>query len=173
MIELSLELKGDEILIAASKKFRAALPKTAANAARRVLRRRITTIKKRIRAESGIGRSIWGSKGGGLDKLVTLIRPTGTEDTLSTGVKLKGLPRMIEEGGQTKPHVIKAKNAPRLAFVVGGHPVFVKQVDHKRGSVIRPHGIAAAEMKAAQYDLAREVNESIAKLKASLFSQAA
>jgi hypothetical protein len=175
-ITFDFTLKGEEVLRAASKEFRKAIPRVAVNAMRRVLRRRITVIKKRMVAESGVANTIWGKGAKSLGAQVTLIKPRGTEEGITTGIKLKGLAAMIEQGGTTAPHPIKAKNADRLVFLgtgkFSGGLVMTKTVNHP-GSRIRPHGIAARELQGAGPDCLREVSDAIAKLRIKIFGTAA
>lgn len=176
MIQISLEMKGDEALIAASNRYRKGIPRVTLNATRRVLRRAVTVIKKDIRSRSEFGRNLFTKRGSGpdLNKLVTVIRARGTEDSIDTGIRLKGLPKIIEQGGVTEKHTIKPRSAPRLAFQgtgrFSGGLIFAKVVNHP-GSTVRPHGYAAAVHRTLGPLLTREVGTALANLKAATFGQ--
>lgn len=151
MIDMKLELRGLDRFIQASNTFERRLPSAILNGIRRPLRRRITKIKQRIKRECGIGKSIWGSKGQGLDKLVTMIRARVVKGHIQTGVRLKGLPAMIDQGGQIAPHTIRrgfGRSKPMP------HP----------GSAVRAHGIARQEMDNAAGEITREVIADVQKL---------
>lgn len=163
MIDITLDLRGAEELIGTSRKIQGLIGRTTLNAMRRVVRRRITTTKKRIRTESGLGTSIWGKKGSGLEKMVTLIKARLTPETIETGIKLKGLPKLLETGGRTKAHDITSKSGVLGPWTFNGRMMFAKTVKHP-GSTIRPHGIAEAELKAAGPEVVREVDAALGKL---------
>lgn len=152
MIDITLDLRGAAELIGTSKKIQGLVGRTTLNAMRRVVRRTITKSKARFRTESSIGKAVFGKKGSGLDKVVTLIKARLTPELIETGIKLKGLPRLIEEGGKTKPFQM--------------HPYgnkFAKKVTHP-GSPVRPHNIAVADLKQASPEIVREVGAALGKL---------
>lgn len=139
---IEIELRGAEALIAASKRFRNGLRKTVENSLRRGVRKTIKDTKRDIQTGSGIGRTIWGKNPVGLSKLVTLIRVRGSETAIETGMKLKGLPRMIEEGGQIRPHRI-----PIRAFTDSlGRNMPARTVQHP-GAPVRAHGFGGSNLQ--------------------------
>jgi hypothetical protein len=160
-VELTLQLKGVDQLMAQNRAFAGRLPSTVLNAVRRPLRRQITVIKKRIRTECGIGRSIWGGNASGLNTVVTLIKARVKNGALETGVKVVGIPALIEQGGRIKPHTI------RRGFGRGPIP--------HPGSAVRAHNIARQEMDKIGPQIMMAVREDISKLIAKTFgsSQAA
>jgi hypothetical protein len=158
-MDLNIQLKGVEKLMAQSAGFRKAVPRVVLNAIRRPLRRKITVIKRRIRNECGIGASIWGAKAKGLDTLVTLIKAKLKDQSIVTGIKLRGIPSMIEGGGRFKPHTIKS------GFGRGPIP--------HPGANVRPHNIARQEVDAAYSEILHAVREDITKQIAKNFGSAA
>jgi hypothetical protein len=154
-VEISLQLKGVDKLMAQNRAFAGRLPGVVLNAVRRPIRRSITVIKKRIRTECGIGRSIWGKNGSGLDSVVTLLKARVSAGSLETGVKVKGLPAMIEGGGRINPHTI------RRGFGRGPIP--------HPGANVRAHHIARQEMDRVGPQVMMAVREDISKLIAKTF----
>lgn len=177
-IQFDFTLAGDKELLKALPAYRKQLPKVCRNAMQRVLRKKVTLIKKRIKTESGIGRTIWGrhGKGAGLDKLVYVGKPFGSEDGITLPVKLKGLPAMIEKGGKTAKHPITPTRGGRLAFPgtkqFAGQLILAKAVNHP-GAHIRSHGFASQVLSNAGPEIIAEVSASIAKLKQKLFGAGA
>jgi hypothetical protein len=51
--------------------------------------------------------------------------------------------RILEEGGRTKPHVIKPVMANVLAFQVGSRTVFAKKVNHPGSNIPAFHWLSA------------------------------
>ena len=162
-LEFTMELKGVDKLIASNKTYAKRLPGVVLNAVRRPLRRKVTRIKQRIKRESGLGKSIWGAKGKGvgLDKIVKLIKSkvSGDGTSLITGVSLKGLPVLIEQGGQIKPHIIKKA----WGKVTANHP----------GAPVRAHGFARTEMSGAASEVLAAIRTDLDKLALKVFGKAA
>jgi hypothetical protein len=149
-MEVSIQLKGVDKLMAQNRAFAGRLPGTVLNAVRRPLRRKITVIKKRLRTECGIGTSIWGKDPSGLNRIVTLLKARVSAGALVTGVKLVGIPAKIEGGGRFNPHTI------RRGFGRGPIP--------HPGSAVRAHNIARQEMDAVAPEVMNAVREDIQKL---------
>jgi hypothetical protein len=152
VIAIQINLAGAPELIAKSNRIRSLVSRVTLNAIRRVVRRHITTTKQDIRTQSGIGRSIWGKNASGLNTIVSLIRARMTPEMIETGIKLKGLPKMIEEGGRTKPFQM--------------HPYgnkFAKKVTHP-GAPIRAHHFAQTQLLRASPLIVREVEISLGRL---------
>lgn len=160
MIELSLQLKGVEPLIKASASFKRRLPNTVSNAIRRPLRRVATRVKKDIRTKSGIGKTLWGRKGGtrALDRIVKILPAqirNGGE--LYTGLRLRGLAKNIEDGTRIKPHLIKKA----WGRVLVKHP----------GANVRAHYFATQAMKGVHNEIVAGVAADIEKLRAKVFNK--
>jgi|GEM_PF-3252128 len=67
---------------------------------------------------------------------------------LSTAAKYA---RILHEGGTTRAHVIEARNAKMLRFVMDGHVVYRRSVNHPGSKFpARPYLTAALEEQAAQ-----------------------
>lgn len=170
-MQLDIQLTGTDVLAGKTVSFRRKYAKALLYAIRRAVRRDLTKVRKAIRKESGIGRTIWGKSGKSLSSQVKEIRERVSEggSVLETGIQLKGLAKLIEQGGRTKEHTIESQKTRRLrqakrfenrgrvntaaflrgldsrgflVFTVGGKLVFARKVKH-RGSTIRAHGIAA------------------------------
>lgn len=158
MIDLRIEFSGVKQLMAQNAAFAKRLPGVVTNAMRRPLRHKATRVRQRIRRETGIGKSVWGFKGGqiGLERVVKVIRPRIKGDSLITGLRLTGLPAMIETGGQIKPHIIK--RAWGRATV--NHP----------GAAVRAHYIAKQEMANAGSEVVQAIAADLQKLKAKVFN---
>lgn len=149
-MELSLHLKGVDKLMAQNRAFAGRLPGVVLNAVRRPLRRSITVVKRRIRTECGLGASVWGKNGSGLNSIVTLVKARVRQGALETGIKVVGLARLIETGGNIKPHTI------RRGFGRGPIP--------HPGSIVRGHNIARQELDKAGPEVLHAVREDISKL---------
>lgn len=139
---IEIELRGAEALIESSKRFRNGMRRTVENSLRRGVRKTITDTKRDIRTGSGIGRKIWGRNASGLNKLVTLIRVRASETAIETGIKFKGLPRMIEEGDQIRPHAIKV--GPYTDSL--GRSMPARTLQHP-GAPVRAHGFGGSNLR--------------------------
>lgn len=79
----------------------------------------------------GVGRRIFGGrKFKQKDALISLGRVRGRGESVEMDLTAKGFAAIQEQGGTTKPHVIKPKNAPLLVFRVPGGFVMTKLVNH-------------------------------------------
>lgn len=180
---LSLDMRGVSELLAKNRSFGRALKRALKNSLQRGARRSATETRKQVAAQSGIGRTIWGKNQSGLtkQKLVTAIEPRGggeavegslSGDAVVTGVRLRGIPKLVEEGGRTKAHTIKPRGGAvgreRLAFVTGGKLVRPRSVRHP-GSPIRPHGFAAATLQRNAPGIVADVNRSVQNAVAEAF----
>lgn len=121
-------------------------PKAANRAVRNGLRRAasrgVTRARKNF-SKRGIGRRIFGKNRSGLTKLVTVGRPeSGALAEASIEIKVKGIPGLMEEGGRTKPHRIKARSGSRLAFRTRtGQLVRPAEVKHPGSRVPKTPGV--------------------------------
>lgn len=139
---IDIDLHGMEALLESSKRFRRGLTRTIANSLRRGVRKTITDTKRDIRTGSGIGVAVWGRKPSGLNKIVTLIRVRADEAQVVTGIKLKGLALLIEQGGQIAPHKIRIGS-----FIDSrGRHMPARTVQHPGGPV-RAHGFGGSNLR--------------------------
>lgn len=137
-------------------KLAAELPREYENAMKRVLRRARTVAAGKIRSR-GIGRALWG-KGRSTATLslkVERVKRSGT--TLSGGLEAKGVAAMIDQGGMTKPHVIKPKNGTVLALKLPGGRAFARAVRHP-GSRIPAQPFMKTAQAAVESDLPKELD---------------
>ncbi len=168
MLTLSVELKGVDALMKDNAEFRQKLPANVLNSIRRQIRRTITTVKQDIRTKSRFGERIWGQKPKGLDKLVTLIKAQSTGLAIRTGIKLKGIPAMIESGGKIQAH--KIQGVPWMSFQIKGIGIRIKTVNHP-GSAVRGHGFAERALERDADLVNKEVRIGIDKLIGDTFGQ--
>jgi hypothetical protein len=83
------------------------------NALRRGARRVKTRGIRRL-AKKGIAHSIWGKKRSGLNRAVKVGRAEESGQGWSVDIEAKGIPALVEEGGQGKgPYPIKARRPAR------------------------------------------------------------
>jgi hypothetical protein len=169
MIELSMVLNGEEPIQAFLRDYYKTLDRSLTNALRRGLTRIATATKNQIRTESGIGRTIWGKKPGNLTKQVYRMKITKRGDDLQSGIKLKGLPALVEAGGQIKPHEIKPKNRPFLAFRGEKGWVFTKDPVHHPGATVRAHGFGKAAAQREAPAILADMNAEIDALHGKAF----
>ncbi len=161
MIDLSLDLRGVDALIANNKRFLREVTRALKNSLTRTLRRTRTTVQRDIRTESSLGRKIWGRSASGLKSqgLVSIIEPKGEGDGIVTGLRFKGIPRLLEDGGRIKAHRIKAREG-RLVFEVGGKTIYARAVKHPGGPVHK-HGFGSRRLRENERLIADDVNRSI------------
>lgn len=160
-MEMTVDLKGVDKLIASSQAFRERLPGAVLNAMRDQLRRTLDTVKRDIASNSGIGQTIWGKNPKGLDKLVTLIQARVKDGAIETGIRVNGLPKIIDQGGTIKPHFI------RHGF---GRPK--NRIPHP-GTQVRQHGFARTALDRDVSKVILEVRMAVVKLSSQTFGQAA
>jgi hypothetical protein len=161
VIDVMVQLKGVDKLMASNEAFRKRLPGMVLNGMRNQIRRTITTVKRDIRTQSGIGQTIWGKNGSGLDKVVTLIQARVQGTNIETGIKLKGIPVLIEEGGRINPHFI------RNGFGRSGN-----RIPHP-GMNVRSHFFARTALDRDSNKVLMEVRLAVQKLIGQTFGQAA
>lgn len=162
MIGVTLNLTGAKELIGRSNRIRSLIGRTTLNAIRRPIRRGITTIKGEMRRSSSIGKRVHAAgKSRFMLAGVKEIRPEITADSIDTGIKLTGLPRLIEQGGRTRAHVIRGK--PWLVFKVGGQQVFAKKVNHP-GAQVGAHKYAEREVSRLVPRIVEEVDKALGAL---------
>lgn len=164
-MELSLDLRGVDALIAKNARFPKMLSRAVVNSFRRTLRRTATSVQRDIRSQSGIGRTIWGKNASGLRKqsLVTIIRPRVTEGAIETGLRFRGIPKLLEEGGRLKAHKIRGKSARGLLVFEGRKGlVVIKSVQHP-GAAVRAHGFGGSALRRNERTIAQDVDASIRK----------
>lgn len=172
MMDLTLQLKGVDVLIQTNATFRKRLPVNVLGSIHRQLKRTITKINRDIATQSSIGRKIWGKNRSGLSKQVTLIkaRASGDGKAIETGVKLVGIPKLIEDGGRIKPHVIKGD--PWLVFQGKTGIVSVHSVNHPGGAV-HAHRFARQHVERDTSLVLHEVRAGITKLIGETFGKSA
>lgn len=169
MIDLQINLRGVEEILAKNARFLPVLRRAVVNSLRRTTRRAATEVKADVRTRSGIGRKIWGKDPSGLTKqgLISIIQPQVRGDSIEAGLKLRGIPRLLEEGGRYGPHTIRSKRGGFLVFE--GRPrgefgtssmVVTRKVEH-RGSPVRPHGFGGSALRRRQSEIADDLNLSI------------
>jgi hypothetical protein len=155
---IEIDLHGAEAFLESSKRFRNGLRRTIENSLRRGIRKTITATKTDIRTDSGLGRTIWGRKPAGLNKLVTLIRVRGGETAIETGMKLKGLPRLIEQGGQIRPHAIRIRAfTDRL-----GRRMPPRTVQHP-GAPVRAHGFGGSNLRRDENHILQALSDDVGR----------
>ena len=166
MISLSLDLKGADELMAKSRILPKLLSRAVKNSLTRTLRRTATTVRKDIQ-RSGIGRTIWGKKISGMvkQKLVTIIQPHASGESIETGLRFRGIPRLIEEGGRMKAHPIGSRKGADGVIVFKGRTgwVVTKGVKHP-GSMVRAHGFGGSALRRDERLFADDVNASIRRV---------
>lgn len=161
-VSIEFDMKKLQRIMDAPPKIRREAMRRILNVARKGMRRIATQMRERIRRDSGLGRTIWGKKAGGLSKLVSVGRARQFPDGFEIAVKLKGLPAMIEQGGHIKAHQIPKRKGGRLmAFSVGGKRVFAKRVNHP-GAAVRPHRFAEPLVAKEAPLLGKEMGTEIA-----------
>lgn len=162
---IELDLRGVAELAQKNTRFLRDAGKALKNSLTRTTRRGATAVKRDVRA-SGIGRRIWGKDPSGLtkQKLVAAISPRVRGDAIEAGLRFKGIPKLIEEGGRIKQHKIIGKTKRGL-LVFEGHrgTVFARGVRHPGGPV-RQHGFGAAWLRQNESMISEDVNQSIRKV---------
>lgn len=173
---LDVNLQGVQELIYRNRLFAKRAARTIKNSLQRTLRRTATQVSKDIRSR-GIGRAIWEGKGGAGDikrqKLITVIEPHAEGDSIVTGLKFRGVPRLIEEGGRTKAHpIVGGKGKHGLLIFEGRSGSFggeglvrKKRVQHPGGPVRRGGGgPGATRLRQNRGLIEQDLNDSIRKL---------
>jgi hypothetical protein len=166
VISLSASVSGVKEREAELRKFARMLDRPVINAFRRGVRRIATEVRTKMRGE-GIGRSIWGRKPASLTKQVYGMRVTKVGDELTTGVKLKGLPAMIEEGGRVRPHQIKPR--PGKALASAARNFFAKGPVQHPGMSIGARHFARTAMSREAPAIMADCNREIGVLKKETF----
>lgn len=171
---ISLEMKGADLLVAKSQTFQKRLPAAVLNGIRGQVRKTITKVRRQIRTESGIGRSKWSrARPGWIDRQVNLLRARIGSDgkSVETGIKLSGMPRIIEVGGRLKPHKIEGN--PWLVFKAkDGRLVSLHRVNHP-GAPVRAHSYARKALDQDANLINVEVAKRIDKLTEAVFGKSA
>jgi hypothetical protein len=89
-----------------------------------------------------------------------------------TGLRFRGIPRLIEEGGRTKPHKIQSRKGKAGLLVFEGRPrgewgtssiVAIRSVQHPGGRV-RAHGFGGSALRRDERLFADDVNASIRRV---------
>lgn len=127
------------------------LDKVLTNALRRTARRVKADAIKDI-GSRGIGRRIWGKKPSGLKKLLKVERVRFDGAKLTVDLVSKGIPAMIESGGRTAAHDIKAqRRGPKgkrlLSFRAAGGAGAVPEVRHPGSNIPQRPWISPAITK--------------------------
>lgn len=129
---IAIDLKGAEDLVESSERFRKGFTRAVDHSFRRSLRKTATATRKDIAGQSGFGRSVWGQRSEWgrsvkLSKIVGLIRLRIRDEHVEAGLYLRGMAKVIEEGGRVKPH----------RFGKGVHP----------GAAVRAHGFGRSNLE--------------------------
>lgn len=173
-MDLDVELRGVDVLIEANETFRRRLPFNVLSSLRQQVNRTIATVKKDIAQRSTFGRKIWGKNPKGLDKQVTFIKFRVTADGgVETGIKLVGIPRLLEDGGRIKEHTIRGN--PFLIFSAPwakGLAVIAKKVNHPGGPV-PARRFAAQAMERDSGSALAEVSAGVNRLIGEVFGKSA
>jgi hypothetical protein len=114
----------------------------------------IPKTKEAIAQGSGIGRRIWGENPSGLtdQRLVVASKLIlGTNYGL-TALLLRGIPALLERGGQIQPHVI------RSGFGRTG-----KRMPHP-GMTLRPHGFGQAALDKGESSISADVDVAMGEM---------
>jgi len=156
---LSVELTGDKELIARLE----ALP----DELRIALNRKVTalTLKLEAKIKGKLSGEVLKVRTGNLRRSIhSRVEQTATSVTgtaLSSGdVKYAGI---HEYGGQTKAHIIEAKNGKALAFQMGGKQVFARRVHHP-GSKIPERSYLRSSLKDMRDEIITGLNEAVAEV---------
>ena len=124
---LSIQVSGDTELIARLQK----MPTAVHNALVRKVTMLAYELQKKIRTEKLDGQ-VLNKRTGALQSSI-FVEVTETSHSVQGKVAAgKEIPyaAIHEYGGQTKPHIIVAKNAEALHFYMGGKEMFLKSVNH-------------------------------------------
>ena len=170
-MEIELHLAGLDTLMEMNRRYASGVPGAILNGIRNQVRQTITVVKSDIRTKSGIGRRIWGKNGSGLNKIVTLVKARSAGGLVETGIKLKGLPAIIETGGRIKAHTIRGK--PYLRFPGKGGEGFTvtKMVKHPGAPVMR-HEFAKDALERDGQKIQLAVSASLQRMKERIFGAA-
>lgn len=168
MMDFALSITGAAEREAELLKFARMLDRPVINAFRRGVRRIASQIRPSFLG-TGIGRAIWGKRASGLSKLVYGMRVTKVGDELQTGIKLKGIPALLEDGGRILPHVIKPKNAPFLVFQAGGRWVRTAKGVRHPGMPLLAHNFARTAIARETPAIIEDLNREIGILKQETF----
>lgn len=172
-MEITLHLNGLDTLMEMNRRYNAAVPGAILNGIRNQIRQTITTVKRDIATKSGIGRRIWGKNRSGLNSIVTLVKARKAGMDVETGIKLKGLPAIIETGGQTKKHLIKPKNAKFLRFPgKGGEGFTMTKLVRHPGSRVGRHEFAKDALERDSQKINAAVAASLQRTKERIFGAA-
>ena len=108
----------------------------------------------------GIGRTLFGKKKSGLRVLIKRTRVEDNGRLIKGGLDVRGVARLMEQGGQTKPHQIKPKNAPYLAFKGSRGFVFTKKPVRHPGSRIPRQPQAERALRTAEPRILQQVKDA-------------
>lgn len=90
-------------------------------------------------------------------------RLSRTEGAWIGGIRLKGFAALIETGGRTAPHTIRARSAPALVFRVDGTLIRTQSVRHP-GSSIRRRPFIQKRMRGSIQQVQRVMSRNMNRL---------
>lgn len=151
------------------KAFLESYPKKLGGAMKRALRRVGTSVQGEMidtARQRGIMRTIFGKKASGARQTAISrgkLRDQGSD--IVQPIKIKGFAELQEQGGRTKPHVIRPKKGKFL--VIGGRPIFAPEgVKHPGANMPAiPFADRAAQRQAGR--LRDEMDKELTKLNAA------
>lgn len=79
------------------------------------------------------------------------------------GIRIKGFAALIEQGGKTDAHIIRARAANKLVFTAGGKLVAVRAVRHP-GSIIRKRPFVEKRLRSIIPVLEATLSSRLSKL---------
>lgn len=129
------------------------------NAMRRVIRRARTQALDRGSQLPGVLHAVFEKDRSGLRKLVKTIRVRRSGETFESGLEVKGLAALAENGGRTAAHRIVPKLARLLVWQGPAGLVFAREVRHPGGRVpktpfVRPQIERSAEAMKVEVETA-------------------
>jgi len=130
------------------------IPTMIRTARRAVWRYVVPPTKEKIAAESGIGRRIWGENPSGLTTQGLVVQGKLVIGTAAgtTTLKMRGIPALLERGGQIKPHTI------RNGFGRTG-----KKMPHP-GMTLRAHGFGQAALDQGEGQISADVDAAVGEM---------
>jgi len=158
MISIGLSLENaDRVSKSLGQVERAIIPTMVKTANRGIWLYVVHKVRTRIAQESGIGQAIWGRDVSGMEKqgLVRTGRLLIGEGGITWGqasLVQRGIPALLESGGQIKPHTL------RNAF---GHRG--RRIPHP-GMRLRPHHIGRSVFADAEGRIQNDIDAAIAEM---------
>lgn len=143
-LTITLRVEGRERLASAFSSVRSRIIPTMTKTARRGLWvHAVQPTKDSIAQDSGIGRAIWGQNPVGLtdQRLVVASKLILGSTYGLTSLLLRGIPALLERGGQIAPHTIRngfgrtGKRMPHPGMTLRAHNAGQRAVDKAAGSI--------------------------------------